>query len=692
MFTLDQKAVIMKRKSRLGSLLVMFSIVAGLGLADQAYAQVQTAGELFVSIDATVLSDGTLTSIPNSGSLGGFFEARGGGVTVPFIGLAGGTRAIRFDGSDFMQLVSAMGGPLIPPPAGLVGLDPTRTIEVWVWNPTIDAEETMVSWGHRGGPDGSNLSFNYGSNGAYGAIGQWGSPDIGWVNAGGAPAAGKWHLLVYTYDGTTTRVYADGVLANSEVLGAGVINTYANTSINLGAQLEGDGVTVTGGLRGSLAIGRVRIHDGVLTDAQVLNNYNVERADFIDPGDSIAPLSALPVHQYSFREPATSDATDLAFVDSMGGANGVVRGAGAQFTGSKLVLPGGSSATQAYGDLPNGLLSENSLNNFGSGQFSFEGWVRVTGNRSWSRIFDFGSTSAGELTGPGGAGDGLDYFFYSAQIGGTVTAHQLELRNEDPPGGGDIATVVVPSVGLNTDLHLVVTWDEQSGEIRAYENGQEVAAMLADDPMSDVNDVNVWLGRSNWTGDQNMQGEFDEVRLYDRVLAPAEVRGNRTAGPDVLATAEPVSFTLNPTDQVVREFGTAVFMVALRGQPPITLQWYKNDEAIAGATSTILTLSNVQLSDNNAQRSTAKPPMTPAAPSPSTARLPRCGSTSDTTPPQLLALRLNTFDLGRGDLLRSHSGRGRRKSGSLHPVRTGRTGDVADRPGRSRSRAGCVNG
>ena len=115
------------------------------------------------------------------------------------------------------------------------------------------------------------------------AIGHWGSPDIGWNNSGGAPAAGQWHHLVYTYDGTTTRVYSDGVQANSETLGAGVINTHANTSILLAAQLEADGVTVTGSLRGSLLLAKVRIHDGALTPAQVANNYNFERPLFTGP-------------------------------------------------------------------------------------------------------------------------------------------------------------------------------------------------------------------------------------------------------------------------------------------------------------------------------------------------------------------------------------------------------------------------
>lgn len=260
-------------------------ITAGLlaaGVVSTASAQLQTAGTLFVDVDATALPYGAVASVPNDGNLGGVFQGFSG--TVVADASVGGTRGIAFNGTSYMILVNSVGGARIAPPAGLVGLNPTRSIEVWAYNPAIADEETLVAWGKRGGGDGSNMSFNYGLNASFGAVGQWGAgPDIGWNNAGGAPAAGQWHHLVYTYDGTTTRVYSDGALANSETLGAGVINTHANTAIVLAAQLEADGTTVTGALRGSLLLAKVRIHDGVLTPAQVANNYNVERPIFTGP-------------------------------------------------------------------------------------------------------------------------------------------------------------------------------------------------------------------------------------------------------------------------------------------------------------------------------------------------------------------------------------------------------------------------
>jgi hypothetical protein len=234
---------------------------------------IETAEDLLVNLDARDPTAGG-DFWANPGSLDDFERMGNARLTT-----RQGIRAVSFneDGRTDESYVSVDDAP-----AGIVGIDPTRTIEAWVWNGTIADEETILAWGHRGGVDGENMSFNYGTNGAFGAIGHWGGagPDLGW---GMVPAAGTWHHLAYTYDGTMTRVFADGVQTSSELLGPGVINTFSPTKIVLARQIEVDGVTLTPGLQGSLAIARVRIHDGVLSPCQILNNYQVESPEFTAP-------------------------------------------------------------------------------------------------------------------------------------------------------------------------------------------------------------------------------------------------------------------------------------------------------------------------------------------------------------------------------------------------------------------------
>lgn len=591
---------------------LLTAALISLGFISAASAGIQSAGDLLVNIDATGLTEGPLSTIDNSGTLGGLFEARGGDATIPNVAVEGGTKGIRFDGGDFMQLVDAAGGNLILPPEGLVGIDPTRSIEVWVLNPSVDNEETMVSWGKRGGPDGSNVSFGYGSDFRWGAMGHWGGeaagggPDLGWNNNGGNPVPNRWHHLVYTYDGTTSRVYVDGVYTNGEYLGAGRVNTHSGTSILLAAQLEGNGTTVTGNLRGSLTLAKVRIHDDVLTLEQIKNNFDTEKAAFIDPVTPppvlVAPerLAVGPDHRYSFNEAALENATGAEIIDSVSGSNGTVLGDGAAYTGSRLRLAGGGSGSAAYGDLPNGLLSRNGVLNGGSGEFTIEGWFHQTGRQTWSRIFDIGSTTGGEVTGPGAGGTGLDYLEYSLQIGDDVNSRRLELRNEDPTGGGT-TTFDHGTATFDTDVHFAVTWNEATGDISAYENGKRVGGLHVDDAMSDINDVNVWLGRSNWSGDRNSQVDFDEVRFYPHVLSPGEVMGNFVAGPDVVNNADTaVTFVSEPSDRIAEESGSVSLKVSAVGSTPIWFQWLRNGAPINGETNSTLAFSAVS-GDNGAK-------------------------------------------------------------------------------------------
>ena len=106
-----------------GSLRAWTLALAATGFISVVQAQVQTAGDLLVNLDATTAATGPLTDITNQGTLGGFFIARGGGATIPTLANVhgNGTTGIQFNGAQYMQLVDAVGGNLIVPPAGIVG-------------------------------------------------------------------------------------------------------------------------------------------------------------------------------------------------------------------------------------------------------------------------------------------------------------------------------------------------------------------------------------------------------------------------------------------------------------------------------------------------------------------------------------------------------------------------------------------
>lgn len=263
-------------------------------------------------------------------------------------------------------------------------------------------------------------------------------------------------------------------------------------------------------------------------------------------------LNGQLIHRYSFDE-AAGDATAGILTDSVGGADGVVQGAGALFTGTGLDLPGGISETAAYGDLPNGLISSQTA-------VTIEGWVTIDSNAGvWGRIFDIGSTEpgggvAGEVTGPGntngGGTAGLDYFFLSAARGENYDVQRVEVRNEDPAGGGIATFDSGVATVFGEQIHFAVTWVDTgvgTSEINYWRDGVKLTSgAVVNSNLGDLNDVNVWLGRSNWLADGNLDATYEEFRIYDAALTDQQIAASRNVGPDTV-----VDFTDDPDGDLI---------------------------------------------------------------------------------------------------------------------------------------------
>ena len=65
-----------------------------------------------------------------------------------------------------------------------------------------------------------------------------------------------------------------------------------------------------------------------------------------------------------------------------------------------------------------------------------------------------------------------------------------------------------------------------------YVDGAAEAQAPAEFRLADVDDVNNWLGRSQWVQDVNLAARYDEFRIYDRALSADEIMLLFTRGPD----------------------------------------------------------------------------------------------------------------------------------------------------------------
>ncbi len=226
-------------------------------------------------------------------------------------------------------------------------------------------------------------------------------------------------------------------------------------------------------------------------------------------------LKAKLAHRYDFEGTGTS------VKDRIGTAHGsIARSATlSKLDGKGVVLLGGGSGGP-YVDLPNGLLS--TLSNA-----TLEAWVTWGGGNSWQRIFDFGdSTYVPPENNPE---NGKTYLYltpknYSGVLQGGFSIDGNSAGQE---------TAVVGAAPLALELaHVALVADDKGDALRVYVNGAKVAQQAWTGKLSSINDVNVWLGRSQYGGDDELSAVFHEFRVYGAALTDADIATSYAGGPD----------------------------------------------------------------------------------------------------------------------------------------------------------------
>jgi hypothetical protein len=152
-----------------------------------------------------------------------------------------------------------------------------------------------------------------------------------------------------------------------------------------------------------------------------------------------------------------------------------------------------------YVNLPAGIVSGL------SGDYTMSVWVNPAENRTWSRVFDFGTgTTANMFLTVNGGGVGVRFAITTA-------------------GGGAEQQITRPGLlPVNTWSHLAVTVSGTTGTL--YINGAPVAtnAAMTLRPSNLGNTNNNWIGRSQY-GDPLLNATVDDFGIYDRALSADEV-------------------------------------------------------------------------------------------------------------------------------------------------------------------------
>ncbi len=276
-----------------------------------------------------------------------------------------------------------------------------------------------------------------------------------------------------------------------------------------------------------------------------------------------AQADAALTNRWSFNNAAGAAATGTVMTDSIGGAAATVVGNDAEFNGAALVLPGNTTGNQspaniaAYVDLPDGIISSKT-------DLSVEIWATPVTIQRWQRLFDFGRMQSGNFAGLPGSARGTGASSGEIQPNATTAPNNVassddlslainrELNantqrlmarlNADTEVGSNSDV----SLAAGTQYHFVCTFTDGAGasgatggQLAWHLNGTQVATLDVNFRLSSIEDFNNWLGRSMYSGDNNANVAYNEVRLYNHVLTPVEIAANLAAGPDQLGVPDP---------------------------------------------------------------------------------------------------------------------------------------------------------
>jgi hypothetical protein len=219
------------------------------------------------------------------------------------------------------------------------------------------------------------------------------------------------------------------------------------------------------------------------------------------------------IHRYSF------DGMGTLVWDSKGGAHGIT--VNTELAGMGVLELEGLGTLQ-HVELPDGLVS-------GLGDASFEVWITWHGGDVWQRVFDFGSN----FLAPNGVYSGARYLFLTPSDGERLRA----VMSTAGAGEAEIVLWGASAVVVDRLTQLAVVVDDVHDTFTLYRDGVLEASSPLALRLAEIDDVNNWLGRSQFETDAELGATVHEFRIYDVALNADEIRASFEAGP--VATLNP---------------------------------------------------------------------------------------------------------------------------------------------------------
>jgi hypothetical protein len=250
-------------------------------------------------------------------------------------------------------------------------------------------------------------------------------------------------------------------------------------------------------------------------DATVDATSNAPDAADAGPGSSEAGADAsvpgLLLH-YAFDESSGTVVTDT----SGSGHNGTLElaDAGAD-AGTGWTAGGRNSGAAAFTGTQDVTVPSSVFTSVTDATIS--AWVKLNSRASWSRVFDLGN---------GPAGTGNRWTFLTVSAGGANGPIEWNVYGGVPGDGSTREAVLAPGTQLPLAVWKHVAVTETGSTYRMYIDGFPAADLTGGPviPLSEMEPLAPasWLGKSRFP-DHPLDGDVDEMRIYNRVLSASEV-------------------------------------------------------------------------------------------------------------------------------------------------------------------------
>jgi len=411
----------------------------------------------------------------------------GSGVTLTTDKSGEANRAFYFDGG--------VGSYIRIPADKFPTLD--RTISFWFNADSFSNGPTPVSYGGNGCNSSCFLALlNRPTNNAYNVSGHCNESNI--AAAYTSPPIAEWKHWVITINGTTQKIYINGLLKQTSTNYIGP--TYvAGKSFVIGGLLYPDGTTVyvdaggSGYFKGKLD--EFRIYNNPMTDEQVLSLYNTESTGL--------------VAYYPFNGNAN---------DESGNENhGIVNGA--TLTNDRF-----GNASKAYSFTNPNHISVPNSNVFGD-EFSVSYWFKI----------NYFSGLRGVMSNVAIPNGGFQQAFDESTFS-YILGYNFPLSS-DP-----LWSNYTMQEAVDQWHHLVLTYKKTgttSSESKLFINGDLKKTSTHSLSILFTPNTTFYIGQ-NHSG-LNFQGDLDEIRIYNRMLSTTEITSLYTNNALKIENAENVA-------------------------------------------------------------------------------------------------------------------------------------------------------